>query len=94
MCRGLDGACFTIYGNHMSEPTKTTVYLIHADYRRLKQLARRQGVPAAKLVREAVAEYVRRRTRRLRPRSIGAFRSGIADIGERAEEYLKGMGED
>lgn len=78
----------------MSEPTKTTVYLTGADYRRLKQLARRQGVPAAKLVREAVAEYVRKRTRRLRPRSIGMGHSGRGDIGERAEEYLKGMGED
>lgn len=83
-----------IYGNHMSEPTKTTVYLTDSDYRRLKQLARRQGVPAAELVREAVAEYVRRRTRRLRPRSIGAFRSGIGNVGERAEEFLEGMGED
>ena len=85
---------FAIYGTHMSEPTKTTVYLSDADYRRLKQLARRQGVPAAKLVREAVAEYVRRRTRRLRPRSVGAFRSGIKDFGERAEELLDGMGEE
>ncbi|MBI4420731.1 MAG: ribbon-helix-helix domain-containing protein [Gemmatimonadetes bacterium] len=78
----------------MSEPTKTTVYLTDSDYRRLKQLARRQGVPAAKLVREAVAEYVRKRTRRLRPRSIGGFRSGLGDVAERAEEYLEGMGED
>lgn len=78
----------------MSEPTKTTVYLSPPDYRRLKQLARRQGVPAAKLVREAVAEYVRRRTRGLRPRTIGAFRSGIPDLGSRAEEFLEGMGEE
>lgn len=78
----------------MPEPTKTTVYLSDADYRRLKQLARRQGVPAAKLVREAVAEYVRRHARRLRPRSIGAFRSGIPDLGSRAEEFLEGMGEE
>lgn len=83
----------TIYGNHMSDPTKTTVYLTAGDYRRLKQLAHRQGVPAAKLVREAVAEYVRKRTRRLRPRSIGMGHSGRGDIGERAEEFLKGMGE-
>ena len=76
----------------MSE--KTTVYLTDSDYRRLKQLARQQGVPAAKLVREAVAEYVRKRARRLRPRSIGAFRSGLGDVAERAEEYLEGMGED
>jgi len=73
----------------MSKPTKTTVYLPDAEYRRLKQLARRRGVPAAELVREAVAEYVRRRAPRLRPRSIGAFRSGMPDIGSRAEELLK-----
>lgn len=89
----LDIGAIGIYGNHMSEPTKTTVYLTDTDYRRLKQLARRRGVPAAKLVREAVAEYVRKRTRRLRPRSIGAGRSGRNDIGERAEEFLRGMGE-
>lgn len=90
---GLDDVANSIYGNHMSEPTKTTVYLTEADYRRLKQLARRQGVPAAKLVREAVAEYVRKRSRRLRPRSIGIGHSGRSDIGERAEEFLQGMGE-
>ena len=90
----LDPAEFTIYGNHMSESTKTTVYLSDADYRRLKQLARQQGVPAAKLVREAVAEYVRKRARRLLPRSIGMGRSTLGDVSERAEEYLKGMGED
>jgi hypothetical protein len=78
----------------MSEQTKTTVYLTGADYRRLKQLAKHRGVPAAKLVREAVAEYVSRRSRRLRPRSIGAFKSGLGDVAERAEEYLEGMGED
>ncbi len=87
-------AANAIYGNHMSDPTKTTVYLTDTDYRRLKQLARQRGVPAAKLVREAVAEYVRRRTRRLRPRSVGAFRSGIKDFGARAEELLDGMGEE
>ena len=51
-------------------------------------------MPAAKLVRGAVAEYVRRRTRRLRPRTIGAFRSGTPDFGSRAEELLEGMGEE
>lgn len=78
----------------MTDPTKTTVYLTGADYRRLKQLARKAKRPAAELVREAVAEYVRRHTRRLRPRSVGAFRSGMAHLGERAEELLEGMGED
>ena len=78
----------------MSEPTKTTVYLTLSDYRQLKQLARRQGVPAAKLVREAMAEYVRKRARRRLPRSIGMGRSGLRDVADRAEEYLKGMGEE
>ncbi len=77
----------------MSDSTKTTVYLGGAEYRRLKQLARREKRPAAELVREAVAEYVRRRALRLRPRSVGAFRSGMKDLGERAEELLPGMGE-
>lgn len=78
----------------MTESLKTTVYLGGAEYRRLKQLARKQKRSAAELVREAVAEYVRRRTRRLRPRSVGAFRSGMKNLGERAEELLEGMGEE
>lgn len=77
----------------MSEPTKTTVYLTEADYRRLKQLARRQGVPAAKLVREAVAEYVTRHAKRQLPRSLGLGRSGRGDLSERVDELLEGMGE-
>ncbi len=79
---------------YMTESLKTTVYLTGGDYRRLKQLARQQRRPAAELVREAVAEYVQRRTRRLRPRSLGAFRSGIRNLAERAEELLEGMGEE
>ncbi len=55
------------YGHHMSESTKTTVYLDADDYRRLKALARAQGGSAAELVREAVAEYVRRRGGRVSP---------------------------
>jgi predicted transcriptional regulator len=51
----------------MSESTKTTVYLDADDYRRLKALARAQGGSAAELVREAVAEYVRRRGGRVSP---------------------------
>lgn len=75
----------------MANGTKTTVYLDPEDYARLKQLARREGRKTAELVREAVAEYARKRGQGA-ARSIGAGRSGSGDIGERAEELLRGMG--
>ncbi|MEX2400270.1 MAG: ribbon-helix-helix domain-containing protein [Rhodothermales bacterium] len=73
---------------------KTTVYLDSDDYRKLKGLAQAEGRSAAELVREAVAEYARRRTSRLRPRSIGAGRSGRGDVADCAEELLNGFGQD
>jgi hypothetical protein len=76
----------------MSELTKTTLYLSESDYRLLKAMARREGRPAAALVREAVAEYSRSRGAKRRPRSLGAGRSGRGDVSERAEELLGGMG--
>ena len=72
--------------------SKTTVYLDDAAYRRLQQLARRQRRPAAELVREAVAEYVRARVPVRRPRSLGAARSGQSDLGRRAETLMRGFG--
>jgi predicted transcriptional regulator len=72
--------------------TKTTVYLDAAAYRRLRQLARRQRRPAAELVREAVAEYVRSRAPARRPRSLGVARGGRANLGQRDEELLHGFG--
>lgn len=85
----------SIYGYHMTTPEKekTTVYLDAADHRRLKALAAIAGRPAAELIREAVAEYVRRHARRAPPSSIGAGRSGRSDLAERAEELLGGFGE-
>jgi predicted transcriptional regulator len=80
----------TIYGNHINETQKTTIYLDSADYQRLKTMARRQGRKPAELVREAVAAYARRGTRV--PRSLGAGRSGKGNLSERAEVLLKGMG--
>jgi predicted DNA-binding protein len=50
----------------MQHVMKTTVYLVEADYRRLKAVARQQKRPAAELIREAVADYARRRARRSR----------------------------
>lgn len=72
---------------------KTTLYLDGDDYRKLKRIAAgRKQAPAA-LVREAVAEYVARHGQVRAPRSIGASDSGRSDLGERAEEFLAGMGE-
>jgi hypothetical protein len=67
------------------------VYLDRDDYARLKQLARRDGRKTAELVREAVAEYARKRGGEA-ARSIGAGRSGRGDLSERAEELLRGLG--
>ena len=73
---------------------KTTVYLDEETYRRLKQIARGRGRPPAEMVREAVAEYTVRHARRRKARSVGAFRSGRRDLGQRAEALLAGLGEE
>jgi hypothetical protein len=69
---------------------KMTVYLEQPDYRRLKAIGRELGRTAASLVREAVAEFVRRRGRPRNVQSLGAGRSGRHDLSERAEELLAG----
>jgi hypothetical protein len=71
---------------------KTTVYLKPADYRRIQELARQQGLTAASLVREAVALYAQQKAPPARPRSLGIGRSGRGDLSERAEELLGGLG--
>ena len=76
----------------MSSLVKTTVYLTESDYQKLKTLARRQSRTAAELVREAVADYARRRSPRVKARSVGAGRSRRGDLSERAEDLLGGMG--
>ncbi len=77
----------------MPRRLKTTVYLERADYARLKALAQRRGETPASLVREAVAEYADRHEATALPRSLGAGRSGLGDLSERAEELLTGLGE-
>ena len=72
---------------------KTTVYLEETAYRQLKQIARQRRRSPAALVREAVAEYARRHSRSARPRSLGAYRSGLTDLGSRADHYLAGFGQ-
>jgi hypothetical protein len=71
---------------------KTTVYLRASDYRQLKALARVRGCAPASLVREAVADYAAKHAPRARPRSVGIGASRRADLAERSEELLKGMG--
>lgn len=77
----------TIYGME-----KTTIYLNSADHRRLKAMAEAANRPTAELIREAIAEYVRRHGGPARPSSLGAGRSGRGDLAERAEELLKDLG--
>ena len=89
---GLDRHSCTIYGYHMSETTKTTVYLDSADYRRLQKLARAEGRATADLVREAVAVYASTRAADARPSSLGAGRSGRRHLSEQAESLLSGLG--
>jgi hypothetical protein len=43
-------------------------------------------------VREAVKNFTRRHAGELRPRSLGAGRSGKRTLSERAEALLGGMG--
>jgi hypothetical protein len=73
---------------------KTTVYLDGADYRRLKTMAAAQGRSTAELIRIAVSEYTHKTPSRPLPKSLGAFASGDPTFAERAEELLKGFGED
>jgi predicted transcriptional regulator len=72
--------------------TKTTLYLPEDDYRRLKTLARREGRATAELLREAVAQYARRRRSARLPRSLGAGHSRRGDLAERAESLLRNVG--
>lgn len=72
---------------------KTTLYLDGEDYRKLKRIAASRKQAPAALVREAVAEYVVRHGAAPLPKSVGAGASGRRDVGERAEEFLAGMGD-
>jgi hypothetical protein len=83
----------TSYLYHMGT-VKTTVYLDASDYRRIKALAAAEGRSAADLIRAAVAEYAKERSRGVLPASLGAGRSGDGSLSEMAEELLSGMGSD
>ena len=71
---------------------KTTIYLDHALYQRIQRLANARGVTQASVVREALEAYTAEGIRR--PRSVGLGRSGAGDLSDRAEELLRGFGND
>jgi predicted transcriptional regulator len=73
---------------------KTTIYLEGGDHRRLKALAAAQGRPTAELIREAIAEYVKRHSQGTAAASIGAGRSRNPQVWSHGEErLLEGFGE-
>jgi predicted DNA-binding protein len=68
------------------------VHLDPVDHRRLEALAAADGRSTAELIREAVAEYVRRRGEPRLAVSVGSGRSGRRDMAERSEELFDGFG--
>jgi hypothetical protein len=71
---------------------KTTIYLHEALYERIRRLADATGRTHAAVVREALEEYLGGHRVR-RPRSVG-LGVGAPDLSTRAEELLRGMGEE
>jgi hypothetical protein len=68
---------------------RTTIFIPEALERDLQLYARREGKPAAAVVREAVAEYIVRKQPVTRlPSFAGAFDSGHTDTAERHDELL------
>jgi predicted transcriptional regulator len=67
---------------------KTTVYLDADLAVTLRQLATSEGRAQAELIREALAEYARRRKRPAIP-GIGEFDSGHTDTSQKAEQILR-----
>lgn len=68
---------------------RTTIFVPEALERDLQLYARREGMPTAAIVREAITEYLagRQTTGRL-PSFTGAFDSGRSDIAARHEALL------
>lgn len=70
--------------------TRTTINLDDALARAIRQLADSQKRSQADVIREALTAYVESHpAERALPPGVGAFRSGRADIAERAEVILK-----
>lgn len=71
---------------------KTTVYFPDDLKARLARVAAAEGRSEADIIREAVAAALDGRDRPPRP-TLPLFSSGIPDLAERVDEYLKGFGE-
>lgn len=67
---------------------RTTVYLTEETVLALRQLSETLGRPQAELIREALERYLKQASRPA-PRGAGKYRSGRADVSERAEEILR-----
>ena len=80
--------CHTCYHTFM---VKTTVYLPEDSKKALGQLAQARKRPEAELIREAIQRFIVDESRP-RPR-IPLFRSGIPDLAQNVDKYLKGFGE-
>ena|SRR6185436_13709759 len=70
---------------------RTTIYLAPELEMLLKSEMLRQNRPMAEIVREAVEAYLTREPRKPPP-GAGAFASGHADTGERADAVLQETG--
>ena len=69
---------------------RTTIFLDEGTDRELHHLARREKLPVAALVRDALGRFLdeARRGKGLRLRFLAVGRSGHHDTAERAEELL------
>ncbi|MBI4606226.1 MAG: hypothetical protein HY721_30025 [Planctomycetes bacterium] len=68
---------------------RTTVFLEEAVDRDLKAIARAKNVPAAAILREALASYLKSEKKKLSRLSIVAMgRSGRTDVAETHEDAL------
>ena len=71
---------------------RTTIMVDEAVYADLEDYARRDGVPTARLVREAMERYVSERERDAQPRPlpdfVGMFEGDGQPFAERDEEIL------
>lgn len=71
---------------------RTTIMADEAVMTELEYLAREDGVPTSRLVREALDRYVTERTksrRRRLPAFVGMFRGSGEEIASRATEILR-----
>ena len=76
---------------YMACMRKTTIYLDDHLYRTVCRCAEAAGRTQASVIREAILAYT---AGPARLRSIGLGKSGRGDLSERAEDLLRGMGEE